>query len=143
MLVFLIATASCFFMTGVIWIVQLVHYPYFHYSDNQSFADAQKFHTTKISYVVLPAMIIELLASLYLLYQVPDIISPSTSFILFALLTLIWISTFFLQVPLHNSLAKEKNSPIIRRLVQTNWIRTLAWSLRSLIFLYSWGSFVL
>lgn len=55
--------------------------------------------------------------------------------LLFLLLSIVWVSTFLLQVPLHNALNHAYDSEKIRRLVKTNWIRTLAWTLRSFLLL--------
>jgi hypothetical protein len=49
------------------------------------------------------------------------------------LVVIIWSSTFLLQVPIHNRLKSGKKEEFIRRLVATNWIRTIAWSLKSLV----------
>ena len=52
-----------------------------------------------------------------------------------ALVGVIWLSTALLQVPLHNTLAAGFDADVHRRLVATNWIRTVAWSLRSALVL--------
>ena len=49
----------------------------------------------------------------------------------------LWGSTFFIQVPLHNALSQAFDPKNHARLVQTNWIRTIIWSLRALLLL-SW-----
>ena len=45
----------------------------------------------------------------------------------------IWLSTFLLQVPAHEKLILKKDNQIIARLVKTNWIRTILWSLKLLV----------
>ena len=52
---------STFFLTGLIWIVQLVHYPGFNFVDANDFVAFEKFHTNKISAIVIPLMFCELL----------------------------------------------------------------------------------
>jgi hypothetical protein len=47
------------------------------------------------------------------------------------LVIIIWLSTFALQVPIHNNLKAGKDDKRIQRLVATNWIRTAAWSLKT------------
>jgi hypothetical protein len=49
------------------------------------------------------------------------------------LLTIVWLSTLLLQIPQHRKLARGFDSDAHRRLVTTNWYRTLAWSARSVI----------
>ena len=49
---------------------------------------------------------------------------------LFELVAIIWVSTALIQVPCHNRLVDGFHQPSHRRLVDSNWIRTIAWSLR-------------
>ena len=51
------------------------------------------------------------------------------------LLGLIWLSTWRLQVPRHGELAHGFDARAHCRLVDTNWIRTIAWSLRAVLVL--------
>ena len=58
-------------------------------------------------------------------------------FICLILVLIIWISTFFIQVPYHNSISKEFNEKLISRLILSNWIRTSLWLVKliALVFL--------
>ena len=49
------------------------------------------------------------------------------------LVFVVWLSTFALQVPIHNRLKIRKDEILIRRLVVSNWIRTLAWSFKAVL----------
>jgi hypothetical protein len=49
----------------------------------------------------------------------------------FGFVVIIWLSTFLLQVPIHKKLRSGKEDSHIKRLVATNWIRTIAWSLKA------------
>ncbi len=49
------------------------------------------------------------------------------------LLALVWFSTFLIQVPCHETLAVSFQAQVHRRLVATNWIRTVAWTLRGML----------
>jgi hypothetical protein len=49
------------------------------------------------------------------------------------LLAVIWLSTFLVQVPLHNALVGGFDPQVHASLVRSNWIRTLAWSVRGLL----------
>ena len=46
----LIATSV---MVGVIWVIQLVHYPSFHFVELKQYTTFQRFHMARISYVVI------------------------------------------------------------------------------------------
>ncbi len=117
-----IIVTSC--MVGVIWLVQISHYPQFHYIDPKRFHEAMLVHQAKISWVVIPLMTVELGLSLFTLH-LPSIIIVAT----------IWLTTFFVQVPLHDKLARNGYQiETVNKLVTTNWIRTFLWT-GKLIFL--------
>ena len=59
--------AATWYMTGVIWLIQLVHYPMFEYLDRTNFLRSHLFHTSAITFVVLPAMFLELAMAISLL----------------------------------------------------------------------------
>lgn len=50
-----------------------------------------------------------------------------------ALLTLVWASTGLWQVPAHRRLEDGYDARIHRRLVYTNWVRTITWSARGVL----------
>jgi hypothetical protein len=123
----LIQLITCAFLTGLIWVIQLVHYPSFHYVDRKKFLAFNQYHQAAITVIVLPMMIFELFSAMALFYLYPK--QPILQISLL-LVIIIWLSTFFLSVPCHNKLLKEKKSETIKTLVKTNWIRTVAWSIR-------------
>jgi hypothetical protein len=47
----------------------------------------------------------------------------------------IWLSTAFLQSPLHTTLGRGFDPRAHRFLVTSNWVRTVLWSLRGLVVL--------
>lgn len=130
---FILQILSCSFMTGLIWIVQVLHYPSFALIKDNRFAEFHEFHTRRITFIVLPAMTLELTTAIAILYFWPQSlwlwVNAST-------LLMIWMSTFFLSVPIHNKLSKGPSLESVRRLVITNWFRTGLWSLRFVILGY-------
>ncbi len=132
-LVLLLHLAATLFMTGVIWFVQVVHYPLFSRIGNETFAVYESMHATLTTLVVFPAMMLELLsAALLLLNHKEDWRLWAGLF----LLLVIWGSTMFVQVPKHGELSTGFNAAVHASLVATNWIRTVAWSIRSLLVLW-------
>ena len=127
---------STLYMAGVIWFVQIVHYPLFGLVGKNEFQTYERSHQTRTTFVVAGPMVIELLSGLYLVWQQ----SMNNSYPLLlcglVLLGLIWASTFLIQVPVHEKLSRDSNSGLIFKLVTTNWIRTLAWTARALIVLF-------
>ena len=109
----------------LIWIIQYLHYPSFLFVDQKVFPEFEAFHTRRISVIVIPLMISELILLIF---------NPRP--ILVVTVSLIWLSTFLLQVPCHNRLKHGYDERIIKKLIQTNWIRTMLWTLK---FLYLLG----
>ena len=117
-------------MTGIICFVQIVHYPLFARIPSDGFTQYEQAHTVRTSWVVAPLMILELATAAALpLLRVPV---AATHAYLAALgcLFLIWASTFLIQVPLHGILEKYADTKAMRKLVTTNWIRTILWTVR-------------
>jgi hypothetical protein len=129
-LVFLLHVGATLYLVGVIWIVQILHYPLLAGVGVDSYTAYHNLHTSRITPVVAPAMIVELLTAIYFAFVVFE--KVDRSYFLFGLILVlkIWASTFFVQVPLHEKLAVGFDAEIQHRLVLTNWIRTIAWTLR-------------
>lgn len=128
--------ASTLYMTGVIWLVQVVHYPLFERVGASGFAAYEQRHTSSITWVVAPPMLIEGGSSLLLLLLVPSGSIACALWVGLALLIAIWISTAFVQIPCHQILAKAFDSTTHRRLTSTNWFRTSAWTIRAALVLW-------
>ena len=126
LLIQILATAM---MTGIIWFVQIVHYPLFTKIPKEGFTRYEQAHTVRTGWVVAPLMVLELGTALLLLFYRPLSISPIYLAALGCLI-LIWLSTFLVQVPLHGVLEKQSDHRAMLILDRTNWIRTILWSLR-------------
>lgn len=113
----------------LILIIQLLHYPFFHFVNEAGFDKAMEFHQKRISWIVVPLMLLE--AGLMMLQIYLENFSYARS-LAFLFLLIVWGATFFYQVPLHNTLLLKKDTKRIEALVKTNWIRTIAWSLKLL-----------
>ncbi|MFK7800932.1 MAG: hypothetical protein AB8G95_04820 [Anaerolineae bacterium] len=132
---FLANLTSTIFMCGVIWIVQLVHYPLFAKVGSELFREYHGDHNTLISLVVVPAMLIELGASAFFIFDRPESVTSVEAWIGLGLVLLAWGSTFFLSVPAHNLLVGGFDAQAHSTLVQTNWVRTFAWTAHSIVLL--------
>ena len=115
-------------MTGIIWLIQLLHYPSFLQIDKSLFFDFHAKHTNMMTVLVGPIMIGELLLSLYLSQNFERfwLIQTSLAIILFAL-------TFLVSVPIHNQLANGFDENLIRKLISTNWPRTIIWTIKAVL----------
>lgn len=131
--------AATLYMAGLIWFVQLVHYPLMARVGTEGYTHYQRAHEKRTSLAVAPAMLIELATALYLALRTPDTIEPELAWAGFALVLLLWLSTALLQVPCHKRLATGLDEAAHRRLVRTNWLRTWMWSARGVIALLMLG----
>lgn len=128
-----IATAATSSMVGVIWLVQLVQYPMLATFSPLAPGAAAVDHQRRISWVVGPLMATEGVTALILLFDRPATMAPSTAWIAAVLLAVALGSTVLVQVPLHRRLAEGHDRRTAERLIATNWVRTVAWSLRGLL----------
>lgn len=112
---------------GLIWIVQLVHYPSFRFISDDKWQAFHQHHSRSISIIVMPLMLIELGMSTYFLYYEVNTFSIINGI----LVGIIWLNTFLQAVPLHGKLEGEKNIDLINKLVKINWIRTVLWTLKA------------
>lgn len=136
-LLFLLQLFSTAAMFGLIWFVQVVHYPLFLAVGPDHFPAYEAAHANRTTYVVAPLMLLELVTAMSLLSPAlrPAFVSARAAFLGAALVGVIWFSTAFVQVPLHNRLQGGYSPQTIARLVATNWVRTAAWTARAVLLL--------
>ena len=124
--------AATWALVGLIWTIQLVHYPLFAQVGREAFESYHRRHTTQITWVVAPLMFTELFTAAWLLWA-----GHREQLLLVSLLPLAfnWLSTWRVQVPLHFRLSAGFDAKTHERLVGTNWWRTIAWTLRGFLLL--------
>ena len=118
-------------LVGLILVTQIVSYPLLLKVNKVNFFSYYVSYTNRISIVVVPLMLFEVILT-FLSY----IYSPINTLIQLSvfLLLLIWMSTFLIQVPLHNRLSLKFDENLINKLISTNSIRTFLW-ISKLVFL--------
>ena len=133
--------SSSLVMTGLIWFVQIVHYPLFASVGADGFSRYETKHSQLTSFVVGPPMLIEAATSIALVFAGPH--GPGRHELpLWAvvaglvLVGVIWLSTAIILIPCHARLEVGFHGNTHRRLVNGNWIRTAAWTLRSCLALF-------
>ena len=134
-LALLINLASTWFMVGLIWLIQIVHYPLFRLVGEPNYVEYQRSHQTRITWIVGPVMIAELASSGWLVWLLAQSTAAIWMQVNLALVIAIWIVTATMQVPAHDRLSRGFESGIHRFLVLGNWIRTIAWTARGVLIL--------
>lgn len=118
-------------MFGVIWMVQLVHYPLMRFVSASEFPRFETEHRVRISWVVGPLMLVEGLCVLAFVFAPPpglDWWLPWAGAIAEAAAI---GTTVAVSAPLHERLNSHFDPALLDRLIATNWIRTIAWTARA------------
>lgn len=132
----MLQAAGTLFMVGLIWFVQVVHYPLFAAVGPELFEAYETIHNRKTSWVVMPPMLIELFCAIALIWIRPSGLAAWPVYMGLLLLVIVWLSTFLLQVPQHAVLMNGFDIEAHRKLVSSNWIRTVGWTLRGFLVLW-------
>ncbi len=114
-------------LVGLIWVIQVIHYPMFKNVGKDNFVAYHERHMALILWLVSPLMFVEI-SSAVVIFWLGE--RSLTFFISLGALFVVWASTALLQVPLHNKLTLGYDASTIDRLVSSNFWRTLAWTLR-------------
>jgi hypothetical protein len=118
-------------MIGVSLITQFVTYPSFFEIDTSKFKSFHKKYSKTMFFIAGPTMIMEVIASFFLLIDSFNYISLLSFFFLI----IVWILTFFKIVPIHNIISINPKINLFKRLIQLNLIRTIFWVLKFLLLL--------
>lgn len=116
-------------LAGLVWFVQVVHYPLLARVGESGFVSYEREHTRRTTWLVAPLMLVEGIAVAALVVLDPGVATALGA----VLLAGIWASTFLVQVPCHRVLERGWDAAAHRRLVRSNWVRTLLWTARSAI----------
>ncbi|HTI33127.1 MAG TPA: hypothetical protein VL422_05570 [Miltoncostaea sp.] len=118
-------------MTGVIWFVQVVHYPLLALAGEEGFTALAAEHTRRTGWVVGPPMAVEGLTAVALLAWRPEGVSAAAAWAGVLLVAAIWVTTWAMQVPRHRELAGGWDPVAHAALVRGNWLRTALWTVRA------------
>ncbi len=120
-------------MTGVIWFVQWVHYPLLASVPVDRAVETAMKHQRSTGQVLAIPMAVEGFTTLGLLISRPEGVQVIWPWIGAVLLAVALGSTVILSVPLHAKMVANPTAEVGRRLVVTNWPRTIAWSSRAVV----------
>jgi hypothetical protein len=125
--------ASTLVLVGVIWTVQVVHYPLMALVGREYFIPYQSAHAPRMASVVMLPWAMQGVTTAWLLIDRPTTVSAALvwSGATAALVTV--VVTMVASVPAHGRLGTGFDTEVHARLVRTNWLRTAAWSAHAAI----------
>jgi hypothetical protein len=132
MTILLLHAASTWFMVGLIWTIQLVHYPLFARVGADGFVTYEAEHTRRMASVLAFPATAEVITGALLVWARPDSVPLSLVIGAGFLLFLIWLVTISVQVPHHVKLGEGFDLGRIEALVASNRWRAALWTLRGL-----------
>ncbi len=135
-IVFLLNLLSTWYLVGLIWMVQVVHYKMFDRVGTAEFARYEADHNRLIAPIVAPPMLIELATACALLAFAPPGLPRWAAWVGLIMIAIVWLTTFLASVPCHQKLLSGFDPDAYRRLVNTNWIRTVLWTARGVLMGY-------
>ena len=117
------------FMFGLITVTQFVSYPLFSKVKLSNFTFYHYHYTSYISFIAAPAMIAEFIIAIMIFLNIQSLLSALN----LSIIVILFISTFLIQVPIHNKLKFEGSIILFKKLVLSNIIRTILWLSKCII----------
>ena len=125
--------ASTLFMVGIIWTVQIVHYPLMALVGTDRFVDYERAHSPRMAAVVMLPWTLQGLTVAGLIVATPEGVAPALVWAAAVAAAVPVLVTILASVPAHSRLAEGFDGRVHRRLVMTNWIRTAGWTAHGVI----------
>lgn len=137
----LLLLLGCLFFSilsaGIFWLLEIVHYPLFRRIGPKDFNDYYSLHAKNEFFLVwIPPVIALLLGGALLLFPIWGLGKTQTGIGVGAILFSI-LMTAILILPQKKILSSHGYSyPVIKKLVQVNWVPTISWTLTGLYWLF-------
>jgi hypothetical protein len=120
--------ASTLILVGMIWTVQVVHYPLMALVGEDRFVAYAGAHSPRMAAVVMVPWTVQGVTTAWLLLARPAGVALWLVMAAAIAAAVPVIVTVVASIPAHARLATGFDTDVHRRLVRTNWIRTLAWT---------------
>lgn len=120
--------ASALGLVGIIWTVQIVHYPLMALVGGDRFVAYEAAHAPRMAAVVMLPWTLQGLTTAWLLVARPGGVPGWSLAVAAATAAVPVIVTVVWSVPAHARLAHGFDASVHRRLVRTNWVRTWGWT---------------
>lgn len=129
----IVHAAATWFLVGLIWTIQVAHYPSFDAIDRAQYRHFQSAHMTKMGTLVGPPWLVEGLGVLVVFLLAPTATTRLLAVAGGVLEAVVIVVTLVVSIPAHERLSEGFDEAALERLVRTNWWRTWAWTARGVI----------
>jgi hypothetical protein len=119
---------STLWLAGMIWTIQVVHYPLFDLVGRDGFSAYEAAHSTRISLLLLGPWAVQGITTAWILLSRPVGVPWWMVLAAAALAASTVLVTVLVSVPQHEVLSGGFDAAAHATLVSTNWWRTLAWT---------------
>jgi hypothetical protein len=120
--------ASVLVLVGVIWTVQVVHYPLMALVGEDRFPAYEAAHAPRMAAVVMLPWTVQGVTTVGLLLSRPPGVPGALLLAAVVAAAVPVLVTVVASVPAHERLSHGFDATVHRRLVRTNWLRTAAWT---------------
>ena len=124
----LVHAAASLPLVGLIWFVQVVHYPLLATGGEPGFQARHAEHSRRTTRVVAAPMLVQLASAAALVLLPPDGLGRGLPVAALALTLAVFAHTSLVAVPLHQRLGAGFDQGVADALVRRNWSRTVLWT---------------
>ncbi len=133
-MILLVCTFFTIYAVGMIWTLQLNHYPLYNSIAPEDFKDYMAAHNRRLLLPIVLPSAIAFATAIVLLFLPPAGVSRVPLAMVVCLNIVIALSTAFVQGPAHRALEQQGYSPaLVQRVIRTNWVRTVAWTISGIL----------
>jgi hypothetical protein len=116
-------------LAGLIWTIQLVHYPLFARVGADDWPRYEAEHRRRITWLVGPLMVVNVGLGIALFVADRNPLSGLNA----GLAVAVFAATGLIYAPMHAALESYASEAAIARLVRANWARTATWTLQVIV----------
>ena len=137
MAVLIALVVSTLWLSGMIWTIQVVHYPLFAMVGEGGFAAYEAAHSSRISWLLLGPWAVQGVATAWVLLAPPAGVPRWLALLGAAFAAATVLVTVLVSVPQHGALSDGFDAAAHTTLVSTNWWRVVAWTGHAVVAVWS------
>lgn len=120
--------AACWYMTGLMWLTQLVSYPALATVPAGDAPALERTQQARLVSLSMPATLVALVTGVLVAINATSQLATWLAIALVALLMLVGLAVGSVQSAQHQRLMKAFDAAVHRRMVAGNWLTTLGWT---------------